>query len=49
MTNPLMDGATNAQFEGSAPDLPSHAGFDSMGENNNFQATDHATIDRHIH
>jgi hypothetical protein len=48
MTNPLMDGAENVPQQESAESLPDHAGFDTMGIGDNYQATDHPTVDRHI-
>jgi len=48
MTGPLMDGDVNVPTHVQDESLPDHAGFDSMGINDNFQATDSPTIDRHI-
>jgi hypothetical protein len=48
VTDPLVDGSTNVPAQETAPSLPDHAGFDSMGVGDNFQATDNAIVDRHI-
>lgn len=46
--NPLADGAVNVPFGEPTPEAPQTWGFDSAGINDNYQATDHAAIDRHI-
>jgi hypothetical protein len=43
-----QNGATNAASVGSQPVSHDHFGFDTAGIYDNYQATDHPMVDRHV-